>query len=75
LHVIYIGKIEICHSFAFQGIDFTKYMLHMSTGVAFIMIATNLQLRYIYRDIHDLKIQEPHDVTGNYYNVQQFDEN
>jgi len=39
-------------------------MLHMSTGVAFIMVATNLQLRFIYRDINDLRIQEPHDVTG-----------
>jgi P protein len=48
----------------FQGIDFTKYMLHMSTGVAFIMVAINLQLRFIYRDINDLRIQEPHDVTG-----------
>ncbi|XP_065353669.1 P protein-like [Cloeon dipterum] len=45
------------------GIDFTQYMMHMTVGVAIIMVTTYIQLRFIYRNISDLRIPEPHDIT------------
>lgn len=47
-----------------QGIDFTTFSLHMGAGLVFIFIAVNLHLRFIFRNMQDLKFTEPSNVTG-----------
>lgn len=47
-----------------QGIDFTTFSLHMGGGLVFIFIAVNLHLRFIFRNMQDLKFTEPSNVTG-----------
>ncbi|XP_046383180.1 P protein-like isoform X2 [Ischnura elegans] len=45
------------------GIDFTKFSLHMGTGVILVMITVNVLLRFMFRNIMDLKYNnEPQDV-------------
>ncbi|XP_016656534.1 P protein isoform X3 [Acyrthosiphon pisum] len=46
-----------------SGIDFTTFSLHMGGGLVFIFIAVNLHLRYIFRNMQDLKFTEPSNVT------------
>lgn len=36
----------------------------MGAGLVFIFIAVNLHLRFIFRDMQDLKFTEPSNVTG-----------
>lgn len=38
----------------------------MGTGLAIIFITVNLHLRFIYRNMQDLKFTEPSNVTGIY---------
>lgn len=38
------------------------FTLHMSTGVVLIMIQSYLQLRFIYRNLSDLRFGEPQDI-------------
>ncbi|XP_071440913.1 P protein-like [Hetaerina americana] len=45
------------------GIDFTKFSMHMAIGVIAVMITVNLILRFMFRNIMDLKYNnEPQDV-------------
>lgn len=47
-----------------QGITFTSFSLHMGAGLAIIFITVNLHLRFIFRNMQDLKFTEPSNVTG-----------
>lgn len=47
-----------------QGITFTTFSLHMGAGLVIIFITVNLHLRYIFRNMKDLKFTEPSNVTG-----------
>ncbi|XP_050055665.1 P protein-like isoform X2 [Aphis gossypii] len=46
-----------------SGIDFTTFSLHMGAGLVFIFITVNLHLRFIFRNMQDLKFTEPPNVT------------
>ncbi|KAJ0182972.1 hypothetical protein K1T71_000948 [Dendrolimus kikuchii] len=44
------------------GVNFTNFTLHMTLGVLFVCIQTYLQLRFIYRDVRKLRLNEPRDI-------------
>lgn len=46
----------------FQGVNFTTFTLHMAIGVCLVMVQTYIQLRYKFRNINDLRFNEPQDV-------------
>ncbi|XP_050433638.1 P protein-like isoform X2 [Adelges cooleyi] len=46
-----------------SGITFTKFSLHMGAGMAIIFLTVNLHLRFIFRNMRDLKFTEPSNVT------------
>lgn len=54
----------IINNLCLQGIDFTTFSLHMGAGLVFIFITVNLHLRFIFRNMQDLKFTEPPNVTG-----------
>lgn len=39
-----------------------NFTMHMSIGVIFVMVQTYVQLRYIFRNISDLRFIEPQDI-------------
>lgn len=45
-----------------QGVDFTTFTLHMALGVFMAMVQTYFQLRYRFRNVNDLRFNEPSDV-------------
>ncbi|XP_025406377.1 P protein-like [Sipha flava] len=46
-----------------SGITFTTFSMHMGIGLAIIFITVNLHLRFIFRNMQDLKFTEPTNVT------------
>ncbi|VVC40695.1 Hypothetical protein CINCED_3A022746 [Cinara cedri] len=46
-----------------SGITFTTFSMHMGAGLAIIFITVNLHLRFIFRNMQDLKFTEPSNVT------------
>ncbi|XP_050545556.1 P protein isoform X2 [Daktulosphaira vitifoliae] len=46
-----------------SGITFTTFSIHMGIGMAIIFLTVNIHLRYIFRNMKDLKFTEPSNVT------------
>ncbi|XP_051153929.1 P protein isoform X2 [Leptopilina boulardi] len=44
------------------GIDFISFVMHMSIGVVFAVIAVYAELRYVFRDVSNFKFDEPLEV-------------
>lgn len=47
-----------------HGVSFLSFTLHMTLGVIFVAIQTNLQLRLTYRHINDLRLKEPKEIKN-----------
>lgn len=45
-----------------NGVNFTIFTLHMALGVIVVMVQTYFQLRFMFRNINDLRFSEPQDV-------------
>ncbi|XP_031621157.1 P protein-like [Contarinia nasturtii] len=45
-----------------SGVNFLNFTIHMSIGAVFVMVQTYFQLRYKFRTINDLRINEPEDI-------------
>ncbi|XP_014242132.1 P protein-like isoform X2 [Cimex lectularius] len=44
------------------GVTFGVFTLHMGVGLIFVMVVVHFQLRFMYRNMKDLKFKEPHEV-------------
>lgn len=44
------------------GINFTNFTLHMTFGIILVSIQTYIQLRFMYRDVSKLRLNEPRDI-------------
>lgn len=45
-----------------HGVSFLSFTLHMTMGVIFVAIQTNLMMRLMYRHINDLRLKEPKEI-------------
>lgn len=45
-----------------QGVTFLTFSLHMTLGIILVMFQTYFQLRFIFRNMNDLRFVEPQDV-------------
>nr|XP_012134755.1 PREDICTED: P protein-like [Megachile rotundata] len=57
-NVIIASNREVINS----GVDFSTFTIHMSIGVALVIIVVYVQLRYIFRNVEVLRFDEPPDV-------------
>lgn len=48
--------------FFFQGVTFGVFTLHMLLGVIFVFIQTFIQIRLTFRNINDLRFNEPQEI-------------
>lgn len=46
-----------------NGVTFISYTVHMTVGVVLAFIQTCLYLRWVYKDMHELRTKEPQEVT------------
>lgn len=49
--------------FSKNGVTFFTYTMHMSVGVVLAFVQTCVYLRWVYRDMHELRTEEPQEVT------------
>lgn len=45
-----------------NGVNFTTFTMHMALGVLVVMVQTYIQLRFKFKNINDLRFNEPQDV-------------
>lgn len=46
----------------FQGVSFLTFSIHMSFGIIVVMVQTYFQLRFMFRNINDLRFGEPQEI-------------
>ncbi|XP_055303075.1 P protein-like [Sitodiplosis mosellana] len=49
--------------FSNKGVTFISYTVHMTVGVVLAFIQTCFYLRWMYKDMHELRTKEPQEVT------------
>lgn len=63
-HSIQFSLSNIKRIFHPQGVTFITFIAHMVPGVILVVIQTSLHFRYIFRDIHNLRLNESEELKN-----------